>query len=158
MPTPIPPPKMMMPADELAPTLPLRYDSTSKYAYINDYTTLVNQNLKMLLLTVPGEKMMDTDFGVGLTTYLFEQNTVQTRSSISGKIREQVQLYLPYIDIENIEYHSSIEDSQISDEYLGIRITYNIVPIQTVVVSTLNLSGDSSLGIFSSFEIANYST
>ena len=131
MPTPIPPPKMMMPADELAPTLPLRYDSTSKYAYINDYTTLVNQNLKMLLLTVPGEKMMDTDFGVGLTTYLFEQNTVQTRSSISGKIREQVQLYLPYIDIENIEYHSSIEDSQISDEYLGI---------------------------FSSFEIANYST
>ena len=149
---------MRIPRDELAPTLPLRYDSTSKYSYINDYTTLVNQNLKMLLLTIPGEKMMDTDFGVGLTTYLFEQNTVQTRSSISAKIRDQVQLYLPYIDIVNIEYHSSIEDSQISDEYLGIRITYNIVPIQTVVVSTLNLSRDSSKGIFSGFEIANYST
>ena len=50
---------------------PLRNDSTG-YEMVQDYTTLTNQNLKSLILTVPGEHTMNMEYGVGLRKYLFE--------------------------------------------------------------------------------------
>jgi len=56
----------------LSVALPLRYSTTDGYQMNKTIKRLIKQNLKMLLLTNPGERVMDPTFGVGLSAYLFE--------------------------------------------------------------------------------------
>ena len=58
----------------LSPKLPLTRNSETGYSLNKTYRDMVKQNIKMLLLTAPGERIMDSNFGVGLKTYLFELN------------------------------------------------------------------------------------
>ena len=75
-------------ASGLAPRLPLVFDNVfGPYGLITDFEGLAKQNLKMLILTNQGERMMDTGFGVGLKSYLFEQNTPSTYSDIDSRIQ-----------------------------------------------------------------------
>ncbi len=62
------------------------------------------QNLKMLVLTSPGERVMDAKFGVGIRNYLFWQYVPATLSDIDNRIRSQVKRYLPYIKLSKILY------------------------------------------------------
>ena len=55
----------------LSPKLPLTKDPQDGYALNKEYVELVQQNLKMILLTAPGERIMEPEFGVGLRNYLF---------------------------------------------------------------------------------------
>mgnify|MGYP000439218146 FL=1 len=59
----------------LSPKLPLTKDPQDGYALNKEYVELVQQNLKMILLTAPGERIMEPEFGVGLRNYLFQNNT-----------------------------------------------------------------------------------
>lgn len=138
----------------LAPKLPLTLGSDTQYEMINNYTKLALQNLKMLVLTIPGERVMDTNFGVGLASFLFELNSMSTRDSISAKIQEQVSEYLPYIEILNIMYHSSLEDPTVSEHFLSIKIEFNIIPVGINTSLILSLDGDE---IIDSSEIVTYS-
>ena len=67
---------------------------------VND---LVKQNIKMILLTAPGERMMITNFGVGLRNYLFEMPTQQVFSEIKARARTQLSQYSPPISIQSME-------------------------------------------------------
>ena len=58
-----------------APKLPLELDSDNNFIKIDDILQNVRQKLKMLVLTNPGEKLMDPEFGVGIRKYLFESET-----------------------------------------------------------------------------------
>ena len=50
--------------------LPLEIDPRDgPYASIDDLTEVVRQNFKNLILTVPGERVMLPDFGVGLLSF-----------------------------------------------------------------------------------------
>ena len=49
------------------PQLPLSRGDSFDYEYIRDVPHLVKQNLKNILLTIPGERSMDPDFGVGIS-------------------------------------------------------------------------------------------
>ena len=86
----------------LSPKLPLRRDYTDGYALNKNFRDLVKQNFKMLLLTIPGERMMMPSFGVGLKRYLFELNTIGNSNIIEAEIRTQVRRYLPFINLEII--------------------------------------------------------
>lgn len=55
-----------------------------------------------LLLTKKGERYMQPDFGVGLQYKLFEQNTELLQIEIEQEIRNQANLWLPYIFNESI--------------------------------------------------------
>ena len=93
---------------------------------------MVAQNLKMLVLTVPGERIMDPVFGVGIKRYLFEMNIAATHGAISSKIHEQVNRYLPFIEIEDIIFITSETHPELGDNYLHIRIEYRIIPLDQV--------------------------
>ena len=89
-----------------SPKLPLMYDRTEDGLYGLNKTLLetIKQNLKMLLLTNPGERIMDSSFGVGMKRYLFEQDNFSVRTDLQNKIISQVNKYLNYINIENITF------------------------------------------------------
>ena len=55
----------------VAPKFPLKIEGGKYVVYgIDDLTSVVDQNIKMVLLTVPGERLFDLRFGVGLARYL----------------------------------------------------------------------------------------
>ena len=110
-----------------SPQLPLTVDPIDGFYKLNKtYKDFVTQNLKMLLLTIPGERIMDPDFGAGLLRFLFEN---QPYAEISAAIEEQVAKYMPFLEIENMIF-KKIED-QISSETHAITlwIQFRIIPL-----------------------------
>ena len=57
----------------------------------------------MLLLTRPGEYVMDANYGVGLPDYLFLQEQEIDTTSLESIIREQAANYMPYMTISNLQ-------------------------------------------------------
>ena len=124
----------------LSPKLPLRRDFTDGYALNKNFRDLVKQNFKMLLLTIPGERMMMPKFGVGLKRYLFELNTQANSNIIQTEISTQVRCYLPYINLEIIDIQSSNTDPTISNNFLSVSIRYRIEPLGNLKdVLTVNI-------------------
>ena len=108
------------------PKLPLMVtEEDGPYGAIKSIKDLVRQNLKMVLLTIPGEKIMDLEFGVGLPTYIFENMNESTYYEIRSKIEEQVSKYMPYLKISSIEFRE-LESSKNS---FSVSLSYAIPQI-----------------------------
>jgi len=88
----------------------------------SEATAAIDQNFRMLLLTAPGEYVMDMNFGVGLRLYLFEQASEEVADSISAEIEEQVSQYMPYVILNDID----IKYDNIDSNALTIRINYSV--------------------------------
>ena len=111
----------------ISPSLPLRRDPQyAGYALNSNMLDVVKQNFKHLVLTAPGERMMIPDFGVGIRNFLFEQNDQSTYAAIRGKLDEQVQKYIPFIAIQDVQF----EGGEPQDNGVQIVITYEVVPLQ----------------------------
>ncbi len=116
----------------ISPKLPLNLSKEDGYEMIKDYVSMVKQNLKMLILTSPGERVMDPNFGVGLRRFLFEQDNEVTYGDIESKIRQQVKIYLPYLEIEEVSFKSANDaEETIKNNMLSVGITYAIKPLQS---------------------------
>jgi len=111
----------------LSPKLPLQKDPADGYALNKEYVELVKQNLKMLLLTAPGERMMEPNFGVGLRNYLFENNAGTTYSEIESKIRNQVKFYMPFVEVQAIKFNS-FDTVKSSGNGLHMDMDFRIIP------------------------------
>ena len=117
----------------ISPKLPLYIDPVDGIALNKTLKQMTRQNLKMIILTSPGERIMHPKFGVGLRRYLFMNNTQSTLSDINRKIEEQVRTYLPSVNIRSIrflsengdEIRSSFESSS-SSNYVHLIISYEI--------------------------------
>jgi phage baseplate assembly protein W len=112
-------------ATGLSPKFPLSLSEQGDFTNNQTVKELIKQNFKNLLLTVPGERIMYPDFGVGIKRFLFEQKGTGVLENIGGVINSQVKIYLPYIDIVNL----NIEDDSVSEEIVYIKITYFIKPL-----------------------------
>ena len=106
----------------LSVKLPITRNTADGFTMIKDFQTLVRQNFKMLVLTSPGERVMEPDFGVGVRNYLFENFNNSVFTEIESAIRKQVSIFLPVVDVRRIEFDSSNPDNNI----LGIRIVYDL--------------------------------
>ena len=74
------------------------------FALLKTMQAVAAQNLKMLILTSPGERIMDNEFGVGIRNYLFWQYTPATLSDIESRIKKQTARYIPYIAIRDVSF------------------------------------------------------
>tara|TARA_Y100000593_G_C4297876_1_gene331630 strand:- start:1644 stop:2012 length:369 start_codon:yes stop_codon:yes gene_type:complete len=106
----------------LAVKLPITKDSGDGFVMIKDFKTLVKQNLKMLLLTHPGERVMEPSFGIGIQRFLFENFNNNTFQRIEDAIMEQVAIYLPVLTIKEINFITDDADAN----RLQVKIKYAI--------------------------------
>jgi phage baseplate assembly protein W len=121
-----------------SPKLPLTFDPVTKTFGTNKtIVSAIKQNLKMLLLTEPGEKMMDPEFGVGLKKFLFGQDIEALRGSIRNKIVSQVNKYLDFITIEEIVL-SPPESNDYNTIYVMLK--YRIRGIKTSETLSLEIN------------------
>lgn len=93
----------------IAPKLPLVKDMTDGFALTRTIRENIKQSLKMLVLTNPGERIMLPEYGVGLRRFLFESNVPITRSRIISKLVEQVDEYIPYVQIVDVRITEQAE-------------------------------------------------
>ena len=99
------------------------------YQLVKNYKTLINQNFKNLVLTNPGERIMDINFGVGIRRLFFENNSPLLHDDIRSKINEQAAKYMPFIQINDIQI-SGPEILDLADEhFLKVKIFYTILPL-----------------------------
>ena len=102
-----------MSASVLAVKFPLKindeYGGFVTYS-LSELKEVVEQNIKMVLLTNPGERIFNLEFGVGLRRYLFLRED-EILNGVPGDDRypplrqyidSQIQTYIPYITVENI--------------------------------------------------------
>ena len=130
----------------LSPKLPLTYDESEGYRMNKKYAELVVQNLKMLLLTNPGERIMEPEFGVGLKRFLFEQNVSKVHGDIHARIKSQTAKYIPALQILKIDFFDSETTPALGENYLHISISFYIKPLDHT--TRLDLLFDSDKGLF----------
>ena len=102
--------------------LPLRTSVVDGFMMNKSIIQVVKQNLKMLLLTIPGERIMVPNYGVGLKNFLFENFTPNLLSQINSKIREQVNIFMPAVNIVDIVVNTKNADTNT----LSIIIIYSV--------------------------------
>jgi len=115
----------------ITPMLPLVNGiDDGAYRLLKTYKSLVKQNLKNLVLTAPGERMMDTHFGVGIRNFLFRNDGQLLYSSIRSRINDQVQKYMPFVAIIDVSFVTPEMGGD--NNFLGLAIEYNIGPLDTI--------------------------
>tara|TARA_Y100000114_G_C11704186_1_gene300049 strand:+ start:342 stop:731 length:390 start_codon:yes stop_codon:yes gene_type:complete len=125
----------------LAARLPLAIsDTDGPYDLLQTIKEVAAQNLKMIVFTNPGERIMDISFGVGIRRFLFRQNIRQSHDEIRSRIIQQVNKYLPYVQLLSIDINSPENSDNIPDNFLSIRLEYNIEPYNQREVLELPIS------------------
>ena len=110
-------------AEGLSVALPLNINSVDgAYALHKDLAAMANQNLKMVVLTNPGERIMQPDFGAGIRQLLFEPANANTVEDVKNRIQTQVNRYLPYINLIELNVFVSETDAAT----LAVSLKYSI--------------------------------
>lgn len=131
-----------MAIESYQPQLPLDLGENSKFNMISESLSNAKQKLRMIILTSPGEKIMDPVFGVGIYKYLFEPNsgiitvdnnkiTLESlQNTLYRSISNQVYKYSPDISIQNVNI--SIDDIVLN---VAIEYTYRNFTTDTLLIS-----------------------
>ena len=82
--------------------VPITQDSGDGFTMLKSIKSVIRQNLKMLILTNPGERVMLPAYGVGLKTFLFEAAQGGVKGDIKQRIQEQIETYMPVVKIERL--------------------------------------------------------
>ena len=81
----------------------------------------VKSNLINLLLTEPGERINEPNFGIGIKKILFEQNP--NVEILKEKINNQIEFYLPLISLSNININFVDDEHKL---YILISYIFNL--------------------------------
>ena len=104
----------------------------------SSYTTKeqVKSNLINLLLTSPGERLMNPNFGVGIRDLLFEQ--VLDKEQVKNRITDGAQVYIPEIDISNVFIKRENNETTPEIHTVRMSIFYKILADNSVDAIEIN--------------------
>jgi phage baseplate assembly protein W len=108
-------------------SLPITFDDRDGFTLNYSPKAAIKQNFKTLILTNPGERVMEPAFGVGIKQFLFSNFSGDYRSLITAKIHEQTTMYMPSIKILDIQFADLSSDINT----LSMRIVYSIPRLRT---------------------------
>ena len=84
----------------------------------------VKSNIKNLLLTKKGERILQPEFGSGLQSLLFEPNVDDFESRIEDTINESLEQWLPYVTAEEIDIDAS--DTLRDNNRINVSVKFRI--------------------------------
>jgi len=124
-----------------APKFPLRFKEQKGFENVLDAKELIRFHLMNILMTSPGEKISDSNFGVGIRNYLFENISDGLINNLRDIINEQISSYAPYVSTTQIRILPFPEQNK-----LVISISYNISNTRDSDVINLEFSGTPTSG------------
>ena len=86
----------------------------------------VKNNIKMLLSTNKGERIMQPNLGMNLRKFLFEQYTDESRITVQNAIIDTFRTWLPFVEIRELNI-SMDEIDAIGKNKMSISIVFNIM-------------------------------
>jgi phage baseplate assembly protein W len=100
------------------------------------YTTTdqAKSNLKNLLLTRIGERFMQPTFGTRLLDVVFEPSDDEFKQQVDDAIRQPINYWLPYIQIETLDTITFSDDPN-QDHVVNITLTYSITGFSTDTIT-----------------------
>jgi phage baseplate assembly protein W len=89
------------------------------------YTTKdqIKSNLLNLLLTSPGERVMNPAFGSGLKRFIFEDITSTSLDSLQESLLASISLYIPDITVTNLNFDTDQDNNTVT---LNLEYVLNI--------------------------------
>tara|TARA_Y100001937_G_scaffold128299_1_gene203849 strand:- start:1762 stop:2205 length:444 start_codon:yes stop_codon:yes gene_type:complete len=85
----------------------------------------VKNNIKLLLLTTRGERLMQPTLGLNLRRFLFEQFTDESRITIENEIVDTFRTFLPFVEIKDLVIGMNETDA-VGKNKLTISVLFNI--------------------------------
>ena len=82
----------------------------------------IKSNIRLLLLTQRGERVMQPNLGLNLRRFLFEQITENTVVEIENDIVEGFNFWMPFVQIRDIQIDLSRQDAN----QIGIKLVFKI--------------------------------
>ena len=83
----------------------------------------IEQSIKIILETIPGERVMYPEFGCGINKFVFESKDVTHITMLKDTIYDALLFHEPRIKVENIEV---LNDDDING-LLKIHIAYTVI-------------------------------
>jgi len=112
-------------------SLPLIYNKEDgPFALNKNMTDVIKQNLRTLILTDKGERIMLPNFGVGLRKFLFENLSQTTTYQIESEIKSQVKKYMPFVNVVKVNV---LEDPNILNKII-VNVEFFIPSLSVVDV------------------------
>ena len=93
--------------------LPFRRSNGKEGYFASTTTTIeaVKNNIRNLVNTNTGERLMQPNLGLNLRNYMFEQFTDETLLSIQNGIVDTFVVWLPFVEIRDIQISMNENDS-----------------------------------------------
>ena len=100
------------------------------------YTTLeaVKSNIKNLLLTRKGERLMHPNFGSDLLSIIFEPSVSELKEEIQQIISEPISFWIPQVSLDTVETITAEDDPTLQ---YNVKIAINFDLIETVENDTI---------------------
>ena len=117
------------------PQFPLKIGDKALFEQVQETKNVVFFHLRNLLLTSPGEKISDPDYGVGLRRFLFENLTTGFLNNLVDTIDEAIRTYLIYIEIIRITVESPPDSNAIK-----VSIAFEIPDLDIVEEFVIDVS------------------
>ena len=84
----------------------------------------VKNNIRLLLKTERGERVMQPNLGLGLKRFLFEQINEDTNILIENEIVDTFERWLPFVDLKELDVNTSPTNTDRNQ--IKINITFSI--------------------------------
>ena len=112
---------------DVAVGIKLPFTGTKGNLFDLSYSTeqQVLSNVKNLLLTNKGERVMQPRFGTNIRRSLFNQNTDDIREQIAFEITDAIGFWLPYVSVVDLKIDLVIAERTDIQEH-GIKITLRV--------------------------------
>ena len=104
-------------------TLPVQRGNTGYFNQAFSSFEQAKANLRNLLMTRKGERVMQPNFGTGLQSLLFEQMTDEFETKLEETITKNVNYWLPYITIRQIDIEMTDEMKDRNMANMNIQFT-----------------------------------
>jgi phage baseplate assembly protein W len=113
-------------------SLPLVYSpQDGPYKLNKNISQVVKQNLKNLILTSPGERVMDPEFGVGIRRLFFEGISPLLYQQIQSRIFDQVSNYMPLVNIRQMFFLRNEDNPTIPLNQVQVTIEFDLGSVDT---------------------------
>ena len=102
--------------------------SVGHFEYTDDELSAVRENLRSLLVTNWGERVMHFNFGCNLREFLFEPYTSnEVKERIADRIITQVATWLPFVSVQDLNILTKEDDLSILDNTFKIMIKFRLI-------------------------------
>lgn len=114
-------------------SLPLIYSKEDGPFSLNkNMLDVVKQNLKTLILTDKGDRIMMPNFGVGLRKFLFENMDSSINIQVEQEIIDQVNKYMPFVRVNKVNI---LEDpDNINKLYVSVNFTVPAINAADILI------------------------